>query len=73
MKSALLSWKLAEAVFLESVARETPVLLLDDIFSELDAGRSLRLLSLLGDFGQVILTTARDPDLPVSEYQGIAI
>jgi len=73
MKSALLSWKLAEAVFLESVAHEAPVLLLDDIFSELDARRSLRLLSLLSDFGQVILTTSRDPDLPISEYQGISI
>lgn len=73
MKSALLSWKLAEAGFLESVADEVPVLLLDDIFSELDARRSLRLLGLLGDFEQVILTTARDPDLPISEYQRIAI
>lgn len=73
LKSVLLAWKLAEAVFLESVARELPVLLLDDIFSELDAKRSFRLLGLLSSFGQVILTTARDPDLQISEYQRIAI
>jgi DNA replication and repair protein RecF len=73
MKSALLSWKLAEAVFLESVACDIPVLLLDDVFSELDGRRSLRLLDLLLGFGQVILTTARDPDLPISEFQKISI
>lgn len=73
LKSALLGWKLAEAIFLESVAHEIPVLLLDDIFSELDAKRSFRLLGLLGSFGQVILTTARDPDLPISDYQRIEI
>ena len=73
MKSALLAWKLAEAVFLESIAREVPVLLLDDIFSELDGGRSRRLLDLLGGFDQVILTTARDPDLPILDYQEIPI
>ena len=73
MKSVLLAWKLAEAAFLESIAREMPVLLLDDIFSELDVSRSLRLLDLLKGFNQIILTTARDPDLPMEDYHRIAI
>lgn len=73
MKSVLLAWKLAEAAFLESSVREMPVLLLDDIFSELDTSRSIRLLELLRNFNQIILTTARDPDLPLDEYQRIGI
>ncbi len=72
-KSTLLSWKLAEAMFLESVVQGMPVLLLDDIFSELDRRRSECLLDLLGGFGQVILTTARDPDTALSDFEKISI
>lgn len=39
---------------------EAPVLLLDDVFSELDPGRSSALLDLLPQ-GQVLLTTAVEP------------
>ena len=72
-KSALLSWKLAEAVYLRSVVSEMPVLLLDDVFSELDAKRATRLSELLEGFDQVILTTAREPDLPMSGYERICV
>lgn len=37
-----------------------PLLLLDDVFSELDAGRAARLLELL-PVGQALLTTAVPP------------
>lgn len=63
MKSALLAWKLAEASFLEARTGRRPVLLLDDIFSELDPKRSASLLEMIPSFGQVVLTSARDPDL----------
>ncbi len=39
---------------------EAPVLLLDDVFSELDAYRAAALVELLPP-GQVLLTTAVDP------------
>ena len=61
LKSLLLSWKMAEARFLEARSGNQPVLLLDDVFSELDETRSRRLLSLTEDFDQVILTAARLP------------
>lgn len=67
LKSILLSWKFAEAVFLEGRTGHKPLLLLDDAFSELDARRSLFVLGLLDGFGQVFLTSARDPDLPIRE------
>jgi DNA replication and repair protein RecF len=63
MKSVLLSWKLAEATYLEQETGHKPVMLLDDIFSELDRGRARSLLEMIRSFGQVVLTTARDPDL----------
>jgi DNA replication and repair protein RecF len=63
LKSVLLSWKLAEATFLEIQTGRRPVLLMDDIFSELDPKRSEALLHMIPSFGQVILTSARDPDL----------
>lgn len=63
MKSVLLSWKLAEATYLEIQTNRRPVLLMDDIFSELDPKRSEALLEIIPSFGQVILTSARDPDL----------
>jgi DNA replication and repair protein RecF len=44
---------------------EPPVLLLDDVFSELDAGRSARLVEHLPP-GQVLLTTAGEPPAGVT-------
>jgi DNA replication and repair protein RecF len=41
-----------------------PILLLDDVFSELDPLRSKGVLSLLDD-GQVFVTTARDDEVPL--------
>lgn len=69
LKSVLLSWKLAEATFLEKQTGWRPVLLMDDIFSELDPKRSEALLGMIPSFGQVVLTSARDPDLDF-EKQG---
>ena len=67
LKSVLLAWKLAEAAFLRQASGHWPVLLLDDVFSELDRRRCLVLLDRLSDFGQVFLTAAREEDLPLSE------
>ena len=67
LKSLLLSWKMAEARFLEVRRGRQPVLLLDDVFSELDETRSRRLLSLTEGFEQVILTAARLPGEEVGD------
>jgi len=67
LKSVLLAWKLAEVAFLQCSSGHWPVLLLDDVFSELDRRRCLVLLDKLSEFGQVFLTAAREEDLPLSE------
>jgi DNA replication and repair protein RecF len=58
-KTLLVAMKLAEYKFLEEATREKPILLLDDLFSELDAERSSRLLDLVSQeqFGQTFITS----------------
>lgn len=65
LKSVLVSWKMAELRLLEARSGQVPVLLLDDVFSELDSERSEQLLSMVDDFEQVILTSPR----PVVEVE----
>jgi DNA replication and repair protein RecF len=43
-----------------------PVLVLDDVFAELDAGRRDRLAGLVGDASQVLVTCAVDADVPAA-------
>jgi DNA replication and repair protein RecF len=58
-RTIILAMKLAETDLLGSDGPR-PIVLLDDVFSELDPARAARLSTLLGDRGQVIVTTA-DP------------
>jgi DNA replication and repair protein RecF len=59
-RTIILALKLAETDLLGADGPR-PIVLLDDLFSELDPERSERALGLLGDRGQVLVTTA-DPD-----------
>ncbi|HHY76675.1 MAG TPA: DNA replication/repair protein RecF [Firmicutes bacterium] len=59
-RSAALALKLAEAKMLEGAFGRKPVLLLDDVLSELDEYRRKKVLSLC-DYGHQILITATDP------------
>ena len=43
---------------------EDPVLILDDVFAELDAGRRSRLAGLVGGADQVLVTAAVSADVP---------
>jgi DNA replication and repair protein RecF len=58
-RTIILAMKLAETELL-AVDGPRPIVLLDDVFSELDPDRALRLSDLLAGRGQVIVTTA-DP------------
>ena len=62
LKSILLAWKLAEAAYLESHTGRFPVLLMDDVFAELDRRRSEAAMELVTSFGQVFITAAREPE-----------
>ena len=56
-RTVALSLKLAEAKFMLNTTRESPVLLLDDVLSELDARRRHQLLNSAAKHEQVIITT----------------
>lgn len=63
-RSVALALRLAEARLMTERRGEAPVVLLDDVLSELDPGRRERLLGLLDDVEQSILTTADLAVLP---------
>jgi DNA replication and repair protein RecF len=63
------SWSLALALRLASfdllrAGREDPVLILDDVFAELDTGRRDRLAALVAEAEQVLVTAAVPADVP---------
>ena len=71
------SWSLALALRLAGFAllrdgREDPVLILDDVFAELDAGRRDRLAALVAGAEQVLITAAVPEDVPASLVSGDA-
>ena len=64
-RTAALAFRLVEANTIREATGRSPVLLLDDVFAELDEGRSERVLDALGaeEFGQVILTAPKENDV----------
>lgn len=63
-RTVALALRIGAHRLVEDVRDTTPVLLLDDVFSELDADRARRVLSLI-PAGQVFVTTAREDEVPV--------
>ncbi len=59
-KSILVSLKIAEYAYLNDALEETPMLLFDDVFSELDSGRLEGILRLMQTAGQAFVTTASE-------------
>ena len=56
-RSVVLSLKLAEIKLIENTTKETPILLLDDVMSELDNNRQLKLLETISHDIQTFITT----------------
>ena len=63
-RDAALALRVAQADLIAHRSGETPILLLDDLFSELDAHRRERTAEFLTNAAQIILTTARPETLP---------
>ena len=66
-RTAALALRLVEAKTIRERRSRRPVILLDDVFAELDGGRSERILELIEaeDTGQVLLTAPKDADVRV--------
>lgn len=69
-KSVLISIKIAEFKHLQERINETPVLLLDDCYSELDNFREQSVFGALDGLGQIILTSPKEPVLSDSLQLG---
>lgn len=57
-RSLTLAWKMAEVKVIETIAGHKPILLLDDVMSELDGERRASLTQLVGEVAQTVITTA---------------
>jgi len=71
-RSLLLALKLLELKFFEDRSSEKPLLLLDDVFSELDLHRQKMLLEAIAGHQTIITTTHLDDILPARKHGGLA-
>src|SRR6059058_640143 len=69
---ALLALLLAEREALGEARGQVPLLLLDDVMSELDADRRALLVERLGDGGQAVITTTDLAHVPGADGPGFA-
>ena len=68
-RTVALALKLAELDLIREHTGETPLLLLDDVLSELDEARRAALSAVVARHEQVLLTTTEQPDMPaVASY-----
>jgi DNA replication and repair protein RecF len=63
-RTTALALRIGAYRLIEEITNQVPILLLDDVFSELDVDRAGRVLDLLPT-GQVFVTTAREDEVPV--------
>jgi DNA replication and repair protein RecF len=70
-RTALLALLFAEREALQAARRVTPLLLLDDVMSELDPGRRERLVARLGAGGQVLITAADQEQVPAAAREHV--
>jgi DNA replication and repair protein RecF len=72
-RTAVVSLKLAEAALMTRRTGERPVLLLDDVLSELDGERRAALLSQVGGDGQVVITSVEAGPFPPELLAGAMV
>lgn len=70
-RTAALALRLVEADTIRRAREQDPLVLMDDVFAELDAGRGERLLALFDreDVGQVVVTAPKDSDVRIRRNQ----
>jgi DNA replication and repair protein RecF len=72
-RTIIVAMKLAERDLLGADDAPSPIVLLDDVFSELDRDRAERTLGLLLDRGQVLVTTADLAVLPPGRRRRVPV
>ena len=64
MKNAILSFKIAEIKIINAILKENPILILDDLFSELDEEKINNILNILNNEVQTFITTTTLKSIP---------
>lgn len=72
-RTGILALKLAELEWMHRTLNEWPVLLLDEVFAELDADRRSYLIDRIKDVNQVLLTTTEISTLAPEFLQRAAL
>lgn len=72
-RTVVVALKLAEAELIELRSGQPPMLLLDDVLSELDGGRRRALLETVGERGQVVITSVETAAFPASMLGGAEV
>jgi len=72
LRTAAIALRMIESETVREARGRAPLILLDDVFAELDAGRSRRILDMLEaeGHGQVILTAPKESDVDLREAGG---
>ena len=68
-----MSFKLAQAEYIENISKEKPIILLDDVLAELDKERKLFVMSKIIDYEQIILTTSDITQVPEEFLKSIRV
>ena len=72
-RTAVLALRCAEAAAIKERLGKAPILLLDDVFAELDDARSAALIALISGFDQIVLTSSRESPLGDMEVHRIYV
>jgi DNA replication and repair protein RecF len=72
-RTAVVSLKQAEASLIRQRSGEAPILLLDDVLSELDATRRAALFEAMDGRGQVVITSVDAESFPARMIDGAAV
>jgi DNA replication and repair protein RecF len=72
LRTGAIALRLIEAATIQDARGRQPVVLLDDVFAELDPGRSRRIVQLFreGRTGQVIMTAPKETDVELAPFEG---
>ncbi len=69
VKNTIISFKLAEIIIVEKTKKEYPILILDDLFSELDKEKVENILKMLNNYVQTFITTTDIENIDLSLFK----
>lgn len=70
-RTAAVSLKIAECEFLERETKQKPVILIDDIFGELDERRRNKMMDIINGRNQIIITAVNPDSIHMTAYSNV--